>query len=626
MDRFGSLNGILGSGLTAQAAFVRGRRARSGARRVGALAAMFAVSMLVAGVSTASAVIVHLSNGTTLSYQPTAGAPTAVPLDAFFHNLDYNGGPVMASNTNYALYWAPAGAPKYPSDYQPGLNQYFEDLAHDSGGHQNTDSVSTQYNDTAGEFANYSSSFGGALIDTDPYPANGCTKATICLTFTQITTELASYVSAHGLPHDLAHEYFLLTPPGVESCFFPGGIECSAGSSEPVYCAFHSNTAVSGGQIIFANDPYVTGNGGCDDGNHPNGKSSDGAIQGGLSHEHNESITDPEPNSTWADFTSGGSENGDKCRTFVAETEFGTPLGEVEVEGKQYKYNQLINGHPYWYQQEWSNQGHTCLQRLTFAGTEPTATFTTEGNGLEVHFDASGSTAPGGVARYDWQFVNPSTTPVETTEPKISHTFSEPGSYTVALTVFAGDGTSIGTSRTVGVGGIPTVTKIAPKKGPASGGQVVTITGTNFTAATAVKFGSVAAASFTVESSTKIIASSPAEAVGTVDVTVTGPGGTSATSLADHFKVVPTVTKVSPNTGSKTGGTTVTVSGSGFLPGTSGTTFKFGKTLASSVNCSTTTTCTMVSPSHEVGTVDVKATVNKLSSSKNAPSDQFTYS
>jgi len=43
-------------------------------------------------------------------------------------------------------------------------------------------------------------------------------------------------------------------------------------------------------------------------------------------------------------------------RTFIESTEFGTPLGEVEVEGKKLTYNQEVNGHKYWYQQEWSNK------------------------------------------------------------------------------------------------------------------------------------------------------------------------------------------------------------------------------------------------------------------------------
>ena len=80
----------------------------------------------------------------------------------------------------------------------------------------------------------------------------------------------------------------------------------------------------------------------------------------------------------------------------------------------------------------------------------------------------------------------------------------------------------------------PSPTSISPNTGPAAGGTPVTITGTNFTGATAVRFGSTRPTSFTVNSATSITATSPAGS-GTVDVTVTNSGGTSATSSADQF-------------------------------------------------------------------------------------------
>jgi alpha-tubulin suppressor-like RCC1 family protein len=210
---------------------------------------------------------------------------------------------------------------------------------------------------------------------------------------------------------------------------------------------------------------------------------------------------------------------------------------------------------------------------------------------------------------------------------------SPSGSGTVDVTVTTGGGTSATGpsdqfSYGTATGPAPTVTKLKPTSGPTGGGTTVTISGTNLTGATSVKFGSTNATSFTLQTIkgvTSISAVAPAESPGKVDVTVTTPGGISATSTKDSFKFLPTVAGVSPSSGSKAGGTSVTITGTGFALGKTATVFKFGTTKATSVNCTSSTTCTVVSPAHAVGTVDVKATVNKVSSAKSAPADQFTY-
>jgi hypothetical protein len=207
---------------------------------------------------------------------------------------------------------------------------------------------------------------------------------------------------------------------------------------------------------------------------------------------------------------------------------------------------------------------------------------------------------------------------------------SPAGSGTVDVTVTTPEGASATSSADhfsyVPKGPPPTVTKLSPASGPVAGGTPVTITGTNFSGVTAVKFGANATTSFTVNSATSITAIAPAEAAGKVDVTVTTPNGTSALSAKDHYSFTPTVTKVSPNAGAKAGGSKVTITGTGFALGSAATSFLFGSTKAASVNCTTTTECTVTSPAHTAGKVDVKATVNKVSSPKNPPSDQFTYS
>ena len=127
----------------------------------------------------------------------------------------------------------------------------------------------------------------------------------------------------------------------------------------------------------------------------------------------------------------------------------------------------------------------------------------------------------------------------------------------------------------------PAVTAISPAAGPTTGGTTVTITGTGFTGATAVDFGTAAATNLTVVSDTQITATSPA-GTGTVDVTVITPGGTSATSSADSS---PTWRagdgRSAPPQGPLAGGTTVTITGTGF---TGATAVDFGTAPASNLH------------------------------------------
>jgi alpha-tubulin suppressor-like RCC1 family protein len=172
----------------------------------------------------------------------------------------------------------------------------------------------------------------------------------------------------------------------------------------------------------------------------------------------------------------------------------------------------------------------------------------------------------------------------------------------------------------------PAVAKLSVKSGPATGGTSVTITGSQFTGATKVSFGGVEATSFTVNSATSISAVAPAAVTaGTADVVVTNTAGPSPISSKARFKYTPVVASLTPASGSTAGGESITVTGVGFAPGTSATALRFGVVKAKSVSCAGPTSCTVVVPRGAAGTVDVKATVNKVVSAVNAPGDQFTY-
>ena len=77
---------------------------------------------------------------------------------------------------------------------------------------------------------------------------------------------------------------------------------------------------------------------------------------------------------------------------------------------------------------------------------------------------------------------------------------------------------------------VPALTSVSPACGSTAGGISVTINGSGFIGVTAVRFGTTAATSFTVNTPNRITAEVPAHAMGKVDVTVTTPGGTSSTT------------------------------------------------------------------------------------------------
>ncbi|WP_158609678.1 IPT/TIG domain-containing protein [Cellulomonas triticagri] len=111
----------------------------------------------------------------------------------------------------------------------------------------------------------------------------------------------------------------------------------------------------------------------------------------------------------------------------------------------------------------------------------------------------------------------------------------------------------------------PTITALTPNWGVSSGGNSVTITGTNLGAATAVTFDGVAAP-ITASSPTSLTVTVPAGTHGPADVLVTLPGADAAlaagyTYLDDGSEAE--VTGLTPTEVPTTGGTTVTITGTG---------------------------------------------------------------
>jgi large repetitive protein len=170
----------------------------------------------------------------------------------------------------------------------------------------------------------------------------------------------------------------------------------------------------------------------------------------------------------------------------------------------------------------------------------------------------------------------------------------------------------------------PAVLSITPNFGAVAGGGFVTLLGSGFTNATAVKFGGVAS-QFDVVSDGQIVAASPPAPGGTaqaVDVIVTTPIGNSTAVPQDGFTYagLPAVSQLTPSEAPFLGGTMVVIGGSGF----SGVDeVLFGVTPAAFQFWSDSVVTATAPPG--VGVVQV-AVRTKLGISPSAgPASQFTY-
>jgi hypothetical protein len=140
-----------------------------------------------------------------------------------------------------------------------------------------------------------------------------------------------------------------------------------------------------------------------------------------------------------------------------------------------------------------------------------------------------------------------------------------------------------------------------------------------------VTFGGVVADSFSVVGDTSIQAVAPEHAAGPVDVVVTTAGGSSAGGADSVFTYVPppvaVVSALSPDMGAMAGGTTVTITGTGFGYSTALT---FGGVAATSFIVIDDTQIQAVTPAHNAGPVDVVVTTGGGDSATGVNST-FTY-
>jgi hypothetical protein len=81
----------------------------------------------------------------------------------------------------------------------------------------------------------------------------------------------------------------------------------------------------------------------------------------------------------------------------------------------------------------------------------------------------------------------------------------------------------------------PTVDSLSDQAGPVAGGEIVTLHGLGYVGVVAVKFGTTAAADYEIVDAHTIVASAPAHAAGSVNVTVQNGTGTSPTGAQNAY-------------------------------------------------------------------------------------------
>ena len=173
----------------------------------------------------------------------------------------------------------------------------------------------------------------------------------------------------------------------------------------------------------------------------------------------------------------------------------------------------------------------------------------------------------------------------------------------------------------------PSVSGISPSTGSTAGGTDITISGSGFQSGATVTIGGASATNVGVVSSTSITAKTPLgpaseQAAIPMDVVVTNPDGTKATLTRGFSYFVPalSILSVTPSSGPISGGTVVTITGTGFTTAVNSS-VTFGGVAATNVTILDAVTMKATTPAHAVGTVDIVVT---FGSSVTRPNG-FTY-
>jgi IPT/TIG domain len=150
----------------------------------------------------------------------------------------------------------------------------------------------------------------------------------------------------------------------------------------------------------------------------------------------------------------------------------------------------------------------------------------------------------------------------------------------------------------------PAISIVTPSSGSYQGGTAITVQGSGFAIGTAVTVGGVTA-DVTSVTPTRITAVTRLHPPGTLDVGITNPDGQTASQANAFTYLPPTITSISPSSGSTAGGTGVNIIGTGFAPDAIVT---FGGSPATNLSIFGQSQISASTPPHAAGLVSVVVT------------------
>jgi hypothetical protein len=272
--------------------------------------------------------------------------------------LDYHEGPVLHTNTTYPVFWSPPGYPM-PADYQAAITKYFQDVAAASGSAASAYAVATQYFDDNGAIGPQSS-FGAALVATDPIAENECTDQPaqrvdapigVCVIASTLAQVVDHAASDAGVGPDGGAIFFLIMPPGVGTCGDRNDQTCAYAQ----FAAYHSYT---GSENLYTVHPYFAK-----------------TPLSGISHEHIEVMTDPYGSGWYTD---------DEQQLEIADICQNAP-----------DVAQVLGSTTYSLQQEWSNAAGGCSAKAPPPTTPLTlAVLGKSGGEISAAFGGASLTCP----------------------------------------------------------------------------------------------------------------------------------------------------------------------------------------------------------------------------------------